>query len=302
MRRAQYFLLDVFTDTRHGGNQLAVFPDARGIPEYMMQPIAKEFNLSETTFVFPPENRENDFKVRIFTPAQELPMAGHPTIGTAFIMARKVNFDESASQFTMRLEEKVGLIPVDLSVNEGVPGLVTMTQPNPTFSEPVGSVELWAELLSLSLDDIDTFSPIQTVSCGVPYLIVPVKTLAAVQRIDFRVDVWKRIRQELDPGFVYAYTLETVDNNDVHGRMFAPDTGILEDAATGSANGPLGAYLVKHGIISSGIKTKIVSEQGYEMGRKSLLYLGITKQDDDISKVEVGGHCVIIGKGEIYLD
>lgn len=302
MRRAQYFLLDVFTDTLYGGNQLAVFPDARDITEESMQPIAKEFNLSETTFVLPPENKNNDFKVRIFTPAQELPMAGHPTIGTAFIMARKVRFDESASHFTMNLEEKVGLIPVNLEVEDGVPNLVTMTQPQPKFSDPVGTIEMWAELLSLSVEDIDTGSPIQTVSCGVPYLIIPVKSLAAVESIDFRVDVWKRIRKELNPGFVYAYTLETVDNHDVHGRMFAPDTGILEDAATGSANGPLGAYLVKHGIICRGEQTKIVSEQGYEMGRKSLLYLNITKQDNEITKVEVGGHCVIVGKGEIYLD
>lgn len=295
-------MLDVFTDTLYGGNQLAVFPDARDIPEESMQSIAKEFNLSETTFVLPPENKNNDFKVRIFTPAQELPMAGHPTIGTAFIMARKVRFDESASHFTMNLEEKVGLIPVNLEVEDGVPSLVTMTQPQPKFSDPVGTIEMWAELLSLSVEDIDTGSPIQTVSCGVPYLIIPVKSLAAMESIDFRVDVWKRIRKELNPGFVYAYTLETVDNHDVHGRMFAPDTGILEDAATGSANGPLGAYLVKHGIISRGEQTKIVSEQGYEMERKSLLYLNITKQDNEITKVEVGGHCVIVGKGEIYLD
>lgn len=302
MRRAQYYLLDVFTDQLYGGNQLAVFPDARGIPEDRMQSIAKEFNLSETTFVLPPDDRDNDFKVRIFTPMQELPMAGHPTIGTAFILARRVRFDESATSFVMKLEEKVGVIPVHLSVNNGIPNLVTMTQPLPAFSEPVGHPGMWAELLSLTEDDLSTTSPIQTVSCGVPYLIVPVKTLEAIARIDFRVDVWKRIRKDLDPGFVYCFTLETTDNHDVHGRMFAPDTGILEDAATGSANGPLGAYLVKHNLISDGSQTNIVSEQGYEMGRKSLLYISITQQDQQITKVEVGGHCVIVGKGEIYID
>ncbi|MEM8895174.1 MAG: PhzF family phenazine biosynthesis protein [Bacteroidota bacterium] len=302
MKRANYFLVDVFTEIKHGGNQLAVFPDALGIPEDQMQSIANEFNLSETTFVLPPEDKENDFKVRIFTPMQELPMAGHPTIGTAFIMARRVPFDESADEFEMRLEEKVGLIPVNLKISKGIPTLVTMTQPNPTFSPEVGSRELWAELLGLSENDISDQSPSQTVSCGVPYLIIPVKTLDAVSRIDFRLDVWKRIRQDMNPGFVYAYTLETVDNHDVHGRMFAPETGVLEDAATGSANGPLGAYLVKHGLIANGQMTSMVSEQGYEMGRKSLLYLGIEKRGNDITRVDVGGHCVIVGKGEIYLD
>ena len=302
MRRANYFLVDVFTETKHGGNQLAVFPDAQGIPEELMLPIANEFNLSETTFVLPPADKKNDFKVRIFTPVEELPVAGHPTIGTAFIMARRIPFDESASEFEMRLEEKAGLIPVNLQIKDSVPTRVTMTQPTPSFSPQIGTRQLWAELLNLAEEDIDDQSPIQTVSCGVPYLIIPVKTLEAVRNIDFRLDVWKRVRQAMDPGFVYAYTLETVDNHDVHGRMFAPDTGILEDAATGSANGPLGAYLVKHGIIANGRMTSMVSEQGYEMGRKSLLYLGIEKQGDDITKVDVGGHCVIVGKGEIYLD
>jgi trans-2,3-dihydro-3-hydroxyanthranilate isomerase len=232
-------------------------------------------------------------------------MAGHPTIGTTYSLAKAL-LDLGQGQEIpniMRLEEKIGLIEVEIKLKNDKPDLITMTQPNPTFSAPITEHSIFANLLSLQEGDLDKALPIQTVSCGVPYVFVAVKNLTAIKRVVFNHDVWGKVKGKYNPGFVYVFTMETENAaSNVHGRMFAPDAGILEDAATGSANGPLGAYLVTHGLLPLQDEVKITSEQGFEMGRPSLIYITIATKNREISKVQVGGRTVAIGSGEIYLD
>ena len=275
MTRHEYTLVDVFTDRKFGGNQLAVFRDGSGIPSGAMQTFAKELNLPETTFVVPAENG-GDHKLRIFTPARELPFAGHPTVGTAFVLA-------GARDATLRLEEQVGTLQVTVR-----DGFTEMEQPLPTF-EPVADRAAVAASVSLDVGDLEPSLPIEIGSSGNRFMFVAVKTLDAVRRATPR---------ELAEA-AYIFTTKTVEpGSTVHGRMYAPWQGIAEDPATGSANGPLGAFLVRHGV-SSG--ERIVSEQGYEMGRPSLLYVRVGGGRERITSVHVGGHCAVSGGGWLEL-
>lgn len=300
MRRIPYFLTDVFTKSPFGGNQLAVVPDGHLLREPELQLLAREFNLSETTFLYPPADKKHHAKVRIFTPGTELPFAGHPTLGTAFILAEKLNALQSGGH-TLWLEEAVGPIPVELKPEESHTKF-TMSQIMPTFGRQFPDISLLADLLSLELSDFLPDVLPQTVSCGVPYLITPLRSLEAVKRLHFRQNVWETIVARYNPGWIYPFALEGEESGShVHGRMFAPEAGILEDPATGSANGPLGCYLLEHGLMGDGKKAVVVSEQGYEMGRPSKLYLEIEKTDGAFTQVKVGGYCVFMGQGELFL-
>ncbi len=301
-RQLQYRIVDVFTDRMFGGNPLAVFLDARGLADTEMQSLAKEMNLSESTFIFPADDPANDFKVRIFTPGRELPMAGHPTIGTSFVLAREGLAPRDREELILRLEEKVGVIPVRMQFENGAPKMIWMTQPLPTFSEPILDPTLAAEMLNLDERDVDAELPIQIVSCGVPYPIIPVRSLSAMRRLQFRTDVARRELAQFGPTEALVFTRE-VENpgSSVHSRMFAPEFGILEDPATGSAAGPLGAYLVKHQVISANPTALILNEQGIEMGRPSFLHVRITTAGTEITEVQVGGAAVFVGAGEISL-
>lgn len=302
MRRIPYFLVDVFTQRPFGGNQLAVVTKGDLVKENELALIAREFNLSETTFIYSAESEKHDARVRIFTPGKELPFAGHPTLGTAFVMARETDYNPDDKVLTLWLEEKVGPIRVDIDVQNGAPEMIVMTQPLPTFGKIVDDKPLLAELLSLKEDDIAGRHPAQTVSCGVPYLMLPLTSLDAVKRVKFRTDVWQQVVEKHNPGWVYAFAMGGDDvESHVHGRMFAPEAGISEDAATGSANGPLGSYLVHYKLRQTGAVTKIVSEQGYEMGRPSKLYLEIGQKENTITSVKVGGYCVFMGQGQLFL-
>lgn len=275
MTRHEYVLVDVFTDRKFGGNQLAVFRDGNGIGDDSMQAAAKELNLPETTFVVRAQ-QGGDHKLRIFTPARELPFAGHPTVGTAFVLS-------DARDATLRLEEQVGTLEVTVR-----DGFTEMEQPLPTF-EPVSDRDAVAASISLDAADLEPALPIEVGSSGNRFMFVAVKSLDAVKRASPR-------------GLVeaaYIFTTQTVEpGSTVHGRMYAPWQGIAEDPATGSANGPLGAYLVRHGV-SDG--TRIVSEQGYEMGRPSMLYVRVGGGRDRITSVHVGGRCAIAGGGWLDL-
>ena len=298
MSTYRYLLLDVFTDRPFGGNPLAVFPDARGIDAKTMQAIAKEFNLSETTFVLPPTEKNADSQVRIFTPTAELPMAGHPTVGTAFALARERTKAQQPPPTTLLLEEGVGIIPVTLEWETPSAPKITMRQPLPTFGPRFENPDILASVLSLEPEDMMSNVPIEVVSCGVPFLIVPVKTLQAVQRITFQQSLWQQELAHLTPEIlVFTQQTQTPDAS-VHCRMFAPALGIAEDPATGSANGPLGAYLVRYGLVPTQSPTvSLLSEQGFEMGRPSLMYVTIEHVEQEISGVYVGGHCVFMGEG-----
>jgi trans-2,3-dihydro-3-hydroxyanthranilate isomerase len=295
-----YHLVDVFTDRAFGGNPLAVFLDGKGMPDALMQAIAKEFNLSETTFVLPPQDPSNNFRVRIFTPASELPMAGHPTVGTTFVLTRARLVRPATGRTNIILEEGVGPVPVAIDWENGNPSFIEMQQPLPTFGAPIENRAGIAELLSLETDAVRMDLPIQTVSCGVPFLFVPIKTLAAMRQIRFRRDVEERLK--LPSQNVFAFTTETeFPGSAVHSRMFAPSLGVQEDPATGGATGPLGCYLVRHRVIPSENELRCVSEQGIEMGRPSFLHIRIRHAGGEITAVHVGGTCCYMGSGQLEL-
>ena len=300
MNSRVYHLVDVFTDRAFGGNPLAVFLDGRGISGAMMQAIAKEFNLSETTFVLPPENSGNDFRVRIFTPADELPTAGHPTVGTTFVLIRAGLVRPGVGRTTITLEEKVGPIPVSIDWKDGAPSFIEMQQPLPKFGPVIQERAGIAEMLSLEPEAVRADLPIQLVSCGVPFLFVPIKSLEAIRRIRFRIDVEERLKLPSKNIFVFTTETQFADSG-VHGRMFSPSLGVPEDPATGSANGPLGCYLARYKALPSESELRVVSEQGVEMGRPSFLHIRIRHTGDEITAVHVGGTCCYMGSGQLDL-
>jgi len=304
MKRLHYYLVDVFTNKMFGGNQLAVFVEGGEVPPELMQLIAKEFNLSETTFVLPPQDPSNTFQLRIFTPGKELPMAGHPTVGTAFVLAREGKFERTGDETMIRFEEGVGPIPVSVLFKGDAPARATMSQPLPTFGLQVEDTGPVAEMLSLWRADLDDRLPVQVVSCGVPFLFVPVRELQSIRSIKVRLDMVDRVMSGLDTHDIFVFTREVeYEGSTVHSRMFAPSMGISEDPATGGASGPLGAYLVRYGVVplSEEGTAHIVSEQGIEMGRPSFIHIEIEKQGDQISAVKVGGECVYVGEGFLEL-
>lgn len=277
MTRHEYHLVDVFTDRPFGGNPLAVFKDGRGIRDDAMQSIAKELHLSETTFVLPPKAAGADHRVRIFTPDAELPFAGHPTLGTAFVLAE-------GKDSAMRLEEGVGVISVTLRE-----GFVQMVQPLPTFSGTTVSRKAAADALGLAVEEVRSDVPIQVGSSGLPYLFIPLANLKAVRRA--------RRPSGLDANvYVFAMTAERSGSH-VHGRMFDQGLGIGEDPATGLAQGPLGAYLVAHELVRAEPTTRIRSEQGFEIGRPSILEIEVDRSGAAVTAVRVGGRCVPMGGG-----
>ena len=307
MRKLRYHLVDVFTDRQFGGNPLAVFTNGRGIPAERMQAIAKELNLSETTFVLPPEDASNDYRVRIFTPGQELPMAGHPTVGTTYVLAREhmIAHGKDGGETTIKLEEGVGRVPVRIEWREGAARFIEMRQPLPIFGPRVEDLQAVAEMLSIEPEEIAAMNlPLEVVSCGVPFLYVPVRSLRAVRDIRFRIDVWESKLKTIAPPEVFVFTRETeFAGSTVHSRMFAPGMGIWEDPATGGASGPLGCYLVRHGVVSCDGETELVSEQGIEMGRPSFIHVRIARRaGEEITDVRVGGECRFMGEGYLEIE
>ena len=305
MKTLDYTLVDVFTDMPFGGNQLAVVEGREDLTGEAMQKIAKELNLSETVFVYPPVKGANVRKLRIFTPQMELPMAGHPTIGASYVLASTglVPTDEGRNEWV--LEEQIGEIPVTVHKEDGKIVSVEMKQPLPVFSEALQDRKLAADLLSLSEEDLYHGLPVQSVSSGVPFMFIPLRSLEAIQRIHFRQDVWEQhFSGKPVSQHIFTFTTET-QNADaaVHCRMFAPAMGIAEDPATGAASGPLGAYLVEHRVLHEGDSEiyAIRSEQGYEMGRPSRIDITVTGHSGGIKEVKIGGSSVIIGKGQLFL-
>jgi trans-2,3-dihydro-3-hydroxyanthranilate isomerase len=282
MTRKEYTLVDVFTDRRFGGNQLAVFTDGRGIDATTMQAVAKELAIAETTFVLPKE-KDGDHKVRIFTPGKELPFAGHPTVGTTWVLSGGRNG-------TLRLELTVGTLAVTVSN-----GFVEMEQPLPEFG---AELQVRAKLVAAIGDVLDDPSPapFQVVSCGNRFLFAAVKGLGGMRAIRVDTGALQSLLDEAGAMGLYVWTRETErPGSNVHGRMFAPSVGIAEDPATGSAAGPLASYLVRHGPALPG--QAIVIEQGFEIGRPSILRARIDGTRDNITGVHVGGNVASVGGG-----
>lgn len=292
MARHEYRLVDVFTSHRFGGNPLAVFPHADGIAPADMARIAGELNLSETTFVLPTTARGCDYQVRIFTPRIEMPMAGHPTIGTAWVL------DHSPR---VTFLEQVGPIVVERRQSDSGSLMWWMSQPLPTWGAHVDR-NTAADLLSLPVDDVDQSLPAQVISTGAPFLFVPLRGLAALGNSRLRIDLWKDLGPSIVAHGVFCFTTETSDSAcTVRSRMYAPEAGVVEDPATGSASGALGCYLVRHGIVKSGRPAQMMSLQGVEMGRPSNVNIEIEGGADTFTAVRVGGECVAVGGGYIDL-
>ncbi len=293
MTAHRFVQVDVFTAVPFGGNQLAVFTDARGMTDAQMQAIAREMNFSESTFVFPPEDPKHDARVRIFTPGQELPMAGHPTVGTGFVLGSKRAKD------SLVFELGVGPTPVTVERGDGMTGSATMRQRLPEFwdakLEPVDA----AGLVSLGVDSVHETLPIMCGSAGVDYVYLPLRTRADVAAAQPNIAAMEAHFGEAFHRAVFVFAVEPDATSDVRGRMFFLVNGApLEDPATGSAAGPLGSYLVRQGALPAG---RIRLQQGYEMGRPSDINIDVAGSAHALESVHVGGGVVKVAEGELYL-
>jgi trans-2,3-dihydro-3-hydroxyanthranilate isomerase len=294
-----YITADVFTDTAFGGNQLAVFPDAADIAPDLMPAIAREFNFSETTFVLPPDDPNHTARVRIFTPGGELPFAGHPTVGTAHVLAAIGRVNLSGARTRIVLEELVGPVPVEIRAEGGKPVFAQLSAAQaPVVGPPPPDRATLAAMLSLDEADLldDAFAP-QALSCGVPYLYVGLRDRSVVSRARLKLDLWERaLADYIAPAvFVFARGGER-PGSDIRARMFAPSFGIAEDPATGSAAVGLGAYLAAREPGADG-SFRWVVEQGFEMGRPSILEVEADKAAGVVTATRVGGASVIVCKG-----
>lgn len=303
-RRLQFYKADVFTDEPFGGNPVAVIPDAEDLTDREFQQIAREMNLSETVFVVPPTDPAAVAKLRIFTPTQEIPFAGHPVIGTFYVLSllEKFPLQEPVTRFLF--ECNIGLFPVELLVCKGQVEQVIMSQPAPQFLGTVDGIQDLYEVsqaLGLNKTNItDTRLPIELVSTGLPVAIVPVRTLTAVKSIQVDLTGTKAVCDRLGVSGIMVFTQMTVEDwANVHTRMFAAPIGIIEDPATGSASGALGAYLVQNGLVDVGPTTEIYSEQGYEIDRPSKILIQVFSDDDMIQKIKVGGQSVLVAEGKL---
>lgn len=294
MRKLAFRTVDVFAESKYAGNQLAVFTSASSVSEIEMQKIAKEMNYSETTFVLSRQKRDGGYDVRIFTPNEEVPFAGHPTLGTAYVIQQAI-VRKAVKSVVLNL--KVGQVPVSLSYKAKTPDLLWMKQIQPTFGKTELPRQSAAQMLSIDENLIDSRFPIEEVSTGLSFIIVPLKSLDAVKRsrID-KAKYFEFIKDKSSKGVMVFCPEAYAKVNQINARVFIDYYGIPEDPATGSANGCLAAYLVKHSYFGSDHIDNIRVEQGYEIGRPSLLFLKATMKGELID-VWVGGRVVMIAKG-----
>jgi trans-2,3-dihydro-3-hydroxyanthranilate isomerase len=297
--RCRFYTADVFTDRAFGGNPLAVFPDGPGLSSEQMRRVARELNLSETVFVFPAEQPRHTRRLRIFTPSAELPFAGHPTIGTAHVLASIGEIALERDVTNIVFEEGVGPVPVMIRTRDGRPVFAQLEAPRlPEFGPPAPSMETIAGTLSLSPADlVPAWGGPQAVSCGVPFLFVPVRDKEVMRRVRVNREQWERsVALYWAPHlYVFAYDAE-VENARLRARMFAPALGIEEDPATGAAATALAGYLgVRDGRSDVTLRWRI--EQGFEMGRPSILDVEADKRDGAIISIRVGGASVLVSEG-----
>jgi len=289
-----FYIVDVFAEEKYAGNQLAVFREGKKISETDMQRFAKEMNYSETTFILSEEERDGGYDVRIFTPENELPFAGHPTLGTAFIIQQKI-IQKPVPKVNLNL--KIGQIPVSFNYRGSEADLLWMEQKSPTFGEVLDPGAL-SQVLSVDKEEIDERFPIEEVSTGVPDIIVPLKTLEAVKKAKIVSDKYYALIENLDAKAILVFCPEAYNKeNALNVRFFADYYGVSEDPATGSANGCLAGYLVKNRYIGERY-IDIQVEQGYEIGRPSILYLKAEEKEGGDIDVHVGGRVVLIAEGQ----
>src|SRR5205085_5218180 len=302
----QYYICDVFTETRFGGNQLAVLPKADGLTPDQMQQITREFNFSETAFVFPAKAGHTRH-VRIFTPASEIPFAGHPNVGTAFVLATIGEFGEIDSPHTIIFEEEAGLVSVSIHAAEGKIVSCELAAPQALSLGKTVEPELVASAVSVNRDDIvtDTHDP-QVCSVGLPFVFTELRDRAALERARINISGFEALRDLGVNPQLYLYTRVGESEPDGHGfdiraRMFAPLSGVAEDPATGSANCTLGGLLADYEQVTSGMFSWRIA-QGVEMGRPSTLIARAEKKDGVVTGMWIGGASVLVSEGTIYLD
>jgi len=299
--RHRYLTVDVFTNRPFAGNQLAIFPDARAIPDDRLADIAREFNLSETVFVYPPADEKHTRRVRIFTPAEELPFAGHPTVGTAYALAAIGEITLAGPETRIVLEEGVGPVTVMIRGEGHSPTFAQLSVAKlPEIGPPAPGRSHLAEVLGLDATDIlGGMSSPQAVSCGLPFLFVPVRDRDAVARARVRMDHWESGLKSYWAPQVMVFSRDAEQPGvDVHARVFVPGLAVPEDPATGSAAAALGGYLAARESAADA-KLQYVVEQGVEMGRPSMLHIEVDKSDGDVRAVRVGGECVMMSEGAI---
>lgn len=291
-KELKYDHVDVFTDKPLGGNQLAVFHTPKNLNTNHMQAIAREINFSETTFVYPSKVEGADAKVRIFTPAEELPFAGHPTIGTAYVLAARARKKHKQ----LVLELGVGKIAVDIEWRGKKIGSLTMHQPLPVFGSALQNREQAARALGVTVDDILGGG---VVSNGLDFLIVEATTLAAVANARCNIEDAVRVIKRHNVHAIFMFARLEGKGPNVHARFFAPTLAIIEDPATGSAAGALGGYLAR--ILKFPMRLHLVIEQGIEIGRPSLITVDVNSERGTIEEVTVTGKVAPVGEGIIRL-
>ena len=293
MTKRSFYIVDVFAERKYAGNQLAVFTNAEEVSDTQMQEFAKEMHFSETTFILSEEKRDGGYDVRIFTPEYEIPFAGHPTLGTAYVIQQEI-IKEPVKQVVLNL--KVGQIPVSFKYSRKDIDIMWMKQKAPTFGRIFG-LETISNILNLDQKEIDDRWPIQEVSTGTPFIMVPLRTLNAVKQARIDRDKASDLIKDTEAKAILVFCPETyAKENQLNVRVFADYYGVPEDPATGSANGCLAGYLAKYRYFGKH-RIDIRVEQGYEIGRASLLLLRAEDKEDEID-VFVGGKVVMIAKGE----
>ena len=324
MSKYRFVQLDVFTTEPFAGNALAVFPEAEGISDDLMMKIAREMNLSETVFVLEPDSKQQTAnseqqagsdptvlrRLRIFTPAREIPFAGHPIVGTWNALAREgvVPIPDGGDGWTrIHHEVGIGVLPVDIEFKDGAPVQVVMTQGKFEIKGELDDADDQAELaraLGLRIEDLDETLPIQIISTGLAFLAVPIRSLADLGRCRVNAALLAEIYERSGATGCEAFSRETIEIGEAraHARMFAPGDNIAEDPATGSAAGALGAYLVHRG--ASGIESvdgraRFVIEQGDFMHRPSRINIEIAGKAGSIEEVRVGGPSIVVAHGEV---
>ena len=293
----EFVTVDVFTDRRFGGNPLAVFPNAEGLTTAQMQSIAGEFNLSETTFVLPPKDAAHTAEVRIFTPKAELPFAGHPNVGTGFVVARLGSVYGRAVGDPLLFEEQAGLVPVEvLRDNDAIVG-ARLTAPRPLSRGADVTAEIIAAACSLTVDDIETSSHVPCIaSCGTRFMFAEVKTRRALAAAQPRPEIFSQNFPIDGTTGIHLYVRDPADGIDIWSRMFAPLHGVSEDPATGSANVTLAGLLASLSP-KPDLSLRLRIAQGVEMGRPSLLDASAEKRGGAVIETRIAGRCIPVMKG-----
>ena len=301
MRTYRYLHYDVFTDSPFEGNQLAVFPEPAGLSTDEMQTITREMNFSECTFIFTAERPDTNVRMRIFTPGEELPMAGHPTIGSTFALVKEGVIKPGQDGFVFGLG--VGPTPVSLEWKGEALDFAWMTQKNPQFGSEIADRAGFARALAIDAKALADAPP-QQVSCGVPFLFASLTSREAVDSVTLDVKAYAAVcgASGVDALPLFIFTADrgaSEGDESVYSRMLAPGFGIAEDPATGGASGPLGCFLFKYRGVPRERLSHLVSLQGAQMLRPSRIHISIEATGEDITRVRIGGRSVRVGEGSL---